>query len=174
MRHRRKARARRLVCGLAVASGLVGCQHVASTFESVIKRYLAEDIAVDTGTVKGTSIASLQDVQVELRGLVKTLSGGSPIMYLSHDKNAAENDGYRNCIHLIIHGKRKFQSPTVTDYIFTGTFILVDRPDAQTVYLTYDGIRFDTDCQAFKKPDQYPYFVVKRFRKAEGAMAGED
>lgn len=174
MRPRRKARAHRLACMLAIASGLVGCQHVGSTSESVVKRYLADDIDVDTGTVKGTSIASLEDVQVELRGLVKTLSGGSPILYLSHDKNAAENGAYRNCIHLIIDSKLNFKSPTVTDYIFTGTFILVDRLDAQTVYLTYDGVRFDTDCQAFKKPDQYPYFVVKRFRKAEGAMTGED
>jgi hypothetical protein len=165
MRRLPKALAHRLAYLLAIASGMVGCQHVGSTSGSVIESYVADDIAVDTGTVKGKSIATLEDVEVELRGLVKSASGGSTIMYLSHDTNALEIDSYRNCIHLIIDRKLKFNSPTVTDYVFTGTFILVDRPNASTVYLTYKDIRFDTDCQAFKKPDRYPYFVVKSFRK---------
>jgi hypothetical protein len=164
MRRRPKALARRLACSLAIACCIVGCAHVAST--SAIERYVADEIAVDTGTVKGKSITTLQDVDVELRGLVKSAAGGSTIMYLSHDRNALEIDSYRNCINLIIDPKLKFRSPTVTDYIFTGTFILVDRPDASTVYLTYKDIRFDTDCQSFKRPDRYPYFVVKSFRKA--------
>lgn len=162
-----KALANRLACALAIASGMVGCQHVGSTSDSMVESYSADDIAGDTGTVKGRSIATLQDVEVELRGLVKSASGGSTIMYLSHDRKAVENDSYRNCINLIIDRKLKFKSPTVTDYIFTGMFILVDRPDGSTVYLTYQGTRFDTDCQAFKKPDRYPYFVVKSFRKAK-------
>jgi hypothetical protein len=167
MRRLLKALAHRLAYALTIASGMVGRQHVGSTSDSVVESYSAVDIAVDTGTVKGRSIATLQDVEVELRGLVKSASGGSTIMYLSHDRNAVENDSYRNCINLIIDRKLKFKSPTGTDYIFTGMFLLVDRPDESTVYLTYKGTRFDADCQAFKKPDRYPYFVVKSFRNVK-------
>lgn len=167
MRHLRKTLAHRLSCSLAIALGLVACQHVGSTSDSAAESYVADEIAVDSGTVRGKSIVTLQEVEVELRGLAKSASNGSTIMYLSHDKNALELNSYRNCINLIIDRKLKFNSPTVTDYIFTGTFLLVDRPDPSTVYLTYKDIRFDTDCQAFKKPDQYPYFVVRRFRRAQ-------
>lgn len=166
MRYLREVHVNRLCCLLAIAFSIVACQHVGSSSGSAIEGYVADDIAVDSGTVKGKKISTLQDEEVELRGLVKSASNGSTIMYLSHDKSELEIDSYRNCINLIIDRKLRFNSPTVDDYIFTGKFIFIDRLDPSTVYLTYKNIRFDTDCQSFKRPDQYPYFVVKSFQKA--------
>lgn len=62
--------------------------------------------------------------------------------------------------------KLDFRSQNLGNYAFVGKFILIDRPDPETVFMTYDGIRFDGGCQAFKKPDKYPYFVVSGVENA--------
>jgi hypothetical protein len=166
MHHRLKIPANSWAGVLAIAFGLAACQHAGSKSGPVLDRYVADDIAVDSGTIADRPIASLQDVEVELRGLVKSAPNGSTVMYLSHDPDKAQLDSYGNCINLIIDRKLRFNAPAVSDYRFTGTFILVDRLDPLEVHLTYRKIRFDTDCQAFKKPDQYPYFVVRSFQQA--------
>lgn len=165
MRRPRQVLVHRFSCLLAISLGVVACQYVESRAGGALESYAADDININNGTVRGNKISTLLDVEVNLTGLVKSAPNGSTIMYLSHDKNDIVPGSYRNCINLIIDRKLKFNSPTVSDYVFTGKFILIDRPDIETLYMTYDKIRFDMDCQAFKEPDQYPYFVVRRFQK---------
>ena len=161
----RQVRVSRHSCLLAIGCSLFACQHVGERSASTIDVYDADDIDVTSGTVKGTKISTLIDVEVRLRGLAKSTSSRNAIVYLTHDKNKAEADSYRNCINLIIDSKLKFNSPDVSDYLFTGVFVLIDRFDPSVVHLTYNEIKFSTDCQGLKELDQYPYFFVKSFEK---------
>ena len=164
MRLLRRAPFHRIICLIAIGCGPAACQH-ATGDANAPEMYVADEIDVDAGTIRGREISALTEVDVRLRGLVKSKAKGSTAMYLSHDKNAIDPDSYRSCINLIIDKKLNFNSPVVSDFVFTGRFFLLERPDPSDVDFSYNGIAFNTDCQVFKKPDQYPYFVVKDFEK---------
>ena len=116
-------------------------------------------------TVGGAQISTLTDEEVSLRGLVKSSPKGNTIMFLTNDPDKIDSDSYRNCINLIIDPKMGFSSPDPGNHVFTGRFVLVERFDPSVVFLSYEGIGFNTDCQALKRPNIYPYFLVKSFAK---------
>jgi hypothetical protein len=163
----RKASVRRLICLIAIGCGPVACQHTTGRVNAR-EMYVADEIDVDAGTIRGREISALTEVDVRLRGLVRSKPKGiTVVMYLSHDKNAIDPDSYRSCINLVVDKKLNFNSPEVREFVFTGRFLLMERPDPSFMGLSYNGIAFDTGCQLFKKPDQYPYFVVKDFEKVD-------
>jgi hypothetical protein len=129
------------------------------------KAFVAGDIDVDQSTVGGAQISTLVDEDVSLRGFVKSSPKGNTIMFLTNDLDKIDPDSYRNCINLIMDRKIGFNSPDLSTHTFTGRFVLVERSDPSVVFLTHEGIRFNTDCQALKRPNSYPYFLVKSFNK---------
>jgi hypothetical protein len=129
------------------------------------KAFVAGDIDVDRSTVGGAQISTLVDEDVSLRGFVKSSPKGNTIVFLTNDLDKIDPDTYRNCINLIIDCKIGFNSPDLSTHTFTGRFVLVERLDPSVVFLTHEGIRFNTDCQALKRPNSYPYFLVKSFNK---------
>jgi hypothetical protein len=129
------------------------------------KAFVAGDIDVDRSTVGGAQISTLVDEDVSLRGFVKSSPKGNTIVFLTNDLDKIDPDSYRNCINLIMDRKIGFNSPDLSTHTFTGRFVLVERSDPSVVFLTHEGIRFNTDCQALKRPNSYPYFLVKSFNK---------
>ncbi len=161
MLHPQRILARRLSVLIAIAMGIAACQNVETAFPPATKTYDANDIDVNLGTVRGVPISTIVDEDVMLRGFVKTSPKGNAIMFLSDDKDKIDSDSFRDCINLIIDRKIGFKAVKVSAHTFVGRFVLVERLDPSDVYLTHQGIRFSTDCQAFRQPDSYPYFFVR-------------
>lgn len=165
MHHPRLAPARRVALLLAISISIAACQHVDQGSSRMAKTYNADGIDIERGTVEGVQISALVDEDVRLRGFVKSSAKGNTVMFLSSDEDKIDPDSHRHCINLIIDRAVGFDSPDVSRHVFTGRFVLVERFDASVVYLEHEGIRFNTDCQALKQPNRYPYFLVKAFER---------
>lgn len=163
MRRPRRALVNEFLAMLIAAVGAAGCGHMDSESGIPIDRYHAADIDLTSATIRGQKISTLLDRQVRLTGLARSSSGGSAVMYLVQDKSEVDTGSYRNCINLIVDNRLRFNSPVASRYTFTGKFLLLGRLDPTIVYLTYKGIRFDTDCQSLSQLGEYPYFVVTGF-----------
>lgn len=163
MLHPRLTRVPRIASVFAITIMISACQHGETISSRATKTFVAGDINVDQSTVGGTEISTLVDEDVRLRGFVKSSPKGNTIMFLSNDVDQIDPDSYRNCINLIIDRKIGFNSPDLSSHTFMGRFVLIERLDPSVVFLAHEGIRFNTDCQALKRPNSYPYFLVKSF-----------
>jgi hypothetical protein len=152
---------------LMATCGLNGCEHAGSDSTRLARSFVAGDINAEAGTIGNQRLDELQEVEIRIRGLVKLSPKGSAILYLSRDQATIESSAFGNCINLILDKKLKFDLPVLSEYQLTGEIVLIERLDPTIVYLTYKGIRFDTDCQAFKQSKQYPYFFVRKVAKLE-------